>query len=338
MTSKNKNHPKLPNAKTGVLLVNLGTPDDLSYGTLRKYLAEFLGDPRVVDLPRFLWLPLLHGVLLNFIPFKSRRNYKPIWNYEKNESPLLTITKEQTAALQKELKDDVVVKFAMRYGNPSIESVMKRMSENGVKKLLVVPLYPQYSAVTTASVMDAIFDTMKTLRWQPTLRTLHPYFDEEVYINALAESYKAHIKKVKWQPDVILASYHGIPQRYFKSGDPYHCHCMKTTRLLKEKLNLPDSAIRTTFQSRFGKAPWLQPYTDETVKELAQNGTKNIAIITPGFAADCVETIGEIDIEAKEEFLEHGGKNFTYIPCLNASKLGISMLKTLILKDLEGWI
>ena len=341
MTSLPQQHPQLPTAKTGVLLVNLGTPNSLSYWDLRRYLDEFLSDKRVVELPRLLWLPLLRGVLLNFIPFKSRRGYAPIWDYEKNESPLLTITKNQTEALRNALSDDtsdLVVDFAMRYGTPSIKSAVHRMQQQGVNKLLVVPLYPQYSAVTTASVMDAVFAALKDLRWQPTLRTLHPYFDEEPYIDALAHSVTEDYKGLSWTPDVLLTSYHGIPVRYFTQGDPYHCHCHKTTRLLREKLGWGAEKTMLSFQSRFGKAPWLQPYTDKTLEKLAQNGVKNIAVITPGFAADCVETLGEIAIEGKELFVEAGGKNFTFIPCLNASNAGVAMLAALVRRNLQGWV
>lgn len=325
-----KSHPKIPPAKTGVLLINLGTPDGLGYWQLRRYLKEFLSDPRVVEMARPVWWFVLNVILLSFIPFRSRKNYRPIWDHKKNESPLLKITRNQAKKLQTKLGASTNVQFAMRYGNPAVRPVLHNMVKNGVTNLVVLPLYPQYSAVTTASTMDAIAKALHPLRFQPALRQITPYYDHPAYINALATSVQNHLKKLNWQPDVILASYHGIPVRYFKNGDPYHCHCQKTTRLLAQALNLPQGTLRTTFQSQFGREEWLQPYTEPTLEELAKQGVKNVAVITPGFAADCVETLGEIEIEAKEAFLAAGGKNFTYIPCLNDSEEGIALLEKLV--------
>ena len=321
---------------TGVLLVNLGTPDALDYFSLRRYLDEFLMDPRVVEMPRLLWATILRGVLLNFIPFRSAKAYTKIWDHEKNDSPLRLITKSQAEKLQPEMGSDIMVDYAMRYGNPSIPDAINRMKEKGVNKLVVLPLYPQYSAVTSASVCDAVFDHLKKLRWMPTLRVVHPYYKEEAYIDALKTSIENHYKTLDWKPDLLLTSYHGIPQRYFKAGDPYSCHCYGTTNRLRDALGLTDEQIKTTFQSRFGKEPWLQPYTDETLESLPAKGIKNIAVITPGFAADCVETLEEMALEGKETFLEAGGKNFTFIPCLNDSSEHIQLLKTLSKNNLQG--
>mgnify|MGYP001419753363 CR=1 FL=1 len=331
-------------AKIGVLLVNLGTPSALDYFSMRRYLSQFLSDRRVVEAPPVLWRTLLQGLLLQIIPFKSRKNYAKIWNAQLDESPLLTITRAQAEKLHdtftadQPFGGDMAVDFAMRYGEPNIADKIMRLKELGCDRLLVVPLYPQYSAVTTASVGDNVFDALKKIRWTPALRIVGAYHDHPAYIDALAHSVEKHYKELDFKPDMLLTSYHGLPVEYFKKGDPYHCHCHKTTRLLKEKLGLKNHEIGLSFQSRFGKKEWLKPYTEPTVRELAQKGVKNLAIIAPGFAADCVETLEEIEGEIRDAFMEAGGKNFTYIPCLNASPAGMDMLTALTRQNLGGWV
>lgn len=332
-TEPSLDHKSLPNARIGVLLVNLGTPSALDYFSMRRYLKQFLEDPRVVEMNRFLWKSILNGVLLNFIPQRSARNYTKIWDQEKDESPLLQITRSQAEKLQEAYGDDVIIDFAMRYGQPSIESKIEKMKEQGVTKLAIFPLYPQYSAVTTASVMDDVFDTLKKTRTIPTIRMADPYYDDPAYIDALAKSMSDKLD----DDTLLITSYHGLPKRYFTNGDPYSCHCYKTTRLLKEKLNLSDDQVMVTFQSRFGKEEWLKPYFDHTLEELPSQGKKKIAVMTPGFASDCVETLEEVAIGGKEAFLEAGGESFDFIPCLNDSQNSINMLKTLTDNALKGW-
>lgn len=330
------NHPSVTFGKTGVLLVNLGTPDALDYFSMRRYLKEFLMDPRVVEKNRLLWGALLNGLLLQIIPFRSRRNYAKIWDYDKNESPLRTITRAQAQTLHDALKKDetLVIDWAMRYGAPSIEERLKALQTQGCDKIVLLPLYPQYSAVTTASVCDAAFNALKKMRWMPSLHVIPPYFEHPTYIDALKTSVNNHLKTLDWQPDAFVTSYHGLPKRYFMAGDPYHCQCYKTSRLLKEALKLSDEQMVVSFQSRFGREEWLQPYTDNKLQELAQNGVKNIAVLTPGFAADCVETLEEIAQESKQTFLNAGGENFTFIPCLNDTKPGMNLLETLVQQNL----
>ena len=337
------NHPSVAFGKVGVLLVNLGTPDGTDYKSMRRYLKEFLSDQRVIEEPKWKWWPILNGIILQTRPQKSGKAYASIWNNEQNEGPLLTITRSQSEKLAERLAAvqvarPVEVDFAMRYGNPSIKSKIASLAEKGCERLLVLPLYPQYAAATTATVNDAVFDVLKEMRWQPALRTLPPYHDHPAYIDALATSLKASISKLDFEPEVILASYHGIPKRYFDNGDPYHCHCMKSSRLVREALGWSKDYMRTTFQSRFGPEEWLQPYTDKTVESLAQSGVKRIAIFNPGFSADCLETLEEIDGENREIFMEHGGEKFAHLPCLNDSDEGMDMLATLTLNELQGWI
>lgn len=334
-------HPAVKFGKIGVLLVNLGTPDGTDYWSMRRYLKEFLSDQRVIEEPKWKWWPILNGIILQTRPQKSGKAYDEIWNKEQDEGPLLTITRSQTEKLASRLEAlgaPIVVDYAMRYGNPSIKSRIMALAEEGVERLLVLPLYPQYAAATTATVNDVVFDVLKSMRWQPALRTLPPYFDNPAHIEALAISVRNSIAALDFEPELVLASYHGIPKRYFENGDPYHCHCMKTTRLLREALGWSEDYLKTTFQSRFGPEEWLQPYTDETVMALAKGGVKNMAVLTPGFSADCLETLEEIAGENAEYFHENGGENFAHLPCLNDSDEGMDMLESLVLNELKGWV
>ncbi|AIJ66180.1 ferrochelatase [Brucella suis] len=329
---------KLP--KVGVLLVNLGTPDGTSYGPMRRYLAEFLSDRRVIEWSRLIWYPILYGIVLNTRPRRSGRLYDRIWNHENNESPLRTYTRAQGEKLAKALSDqpNVVVDWAMRYGQPSIESITDRLLQQGCERIVIFPLYPQYSATTTATVSDKFFEALMKKRFMPAIRTVPSYEAEPVYIDALARSVEKHLATLSFKPEVILTSYHGIPKSYSDKGDPYRQQCLETTRLLRERLGLGEDEMRATFQSRFGPEEWLQPYTDETVKELAKNGVKSVAVLNPGFVADCLETVDEIGNEAAEEFLENGGENFSHIPCLNDSEEGMKVIETLVRRELLGWV
>ncbi|UWF67923.1 MULTISPECIES: ferrochelatase [unclassified Brucella] len=329
---------KLP--KVGVLLVNLGTPDGTSYGPMRRYLAEFLSDRRVIEWSRLIWYPILYGIVLNTRPRRSGRLYDRIWNHENNESPLRTYTRAQGEKLAKALSDqpNVVVDWAMRYGQPSIESITDRLLQQGCERIVIFPLYPQYSATTTATVNDKFFEALMKRRFMPAIRTVPSYEAEPVYIDALARSVEKHLATLSFKPEVILTSYHGIPKSYSDKGDPYRQQCLETTRLLRDRLGLGEDEMRATFQSRFGPEEWLQPYTDETVKELAKNGVKSVAVLNPGFVADCLETVDEIGNEAAEEFLENGGENFSHIPCLNDSEEGMKVIETLVRRELLGWV
>ena len=336
---KPSNHPAFPDkSKVAIVLVNLGTPDGTDYWSMRKYLKQFLMDKRVVDLFRPLWWLILNGPILTFRPSKSGKAYKKIWDEQNHGSPLRKFTILQANKLKNSFKDNknLIIDYAMRYGNPSIEKVLNKIVEKGCSKLLLVPLYPQYAASTTATVKDEVFKWMLKQRWQPDIRTIAPWFDDKNYIKALADTVKSNLKN-KNTLDKLIVSFHGIPQRYFKAGDPYHCHCIKTARLLKEELKWPDNKILVTFQSRFGPEPWLQPYTDKTIVELAKSGKKRIAVIAPGFISDCLETLEELNVEARELFIEHGGESFQYIPCLNDNKFSIKFLNNLIKQNLQGW-
>ena len=317
----------------GVLITNLGTPDAPTKKALRPYLKEFLSDPRVIETPKLIWQIILNGIILNVRPAKSAKAYETVWT--ENGSPLFDIAKKQQAAL-KEALPNLVVGLAMRYGNPSIESEVIRMRDQGVRKILIFPLYPQYSAATTASTFDKVTQVLNKWRWIPEVRFINDYYHDEKYIQALANSI-SDFQKQHGKPDLTLFSYHGIPKAYLDKGDPYHCFCRATTRLVKERLNLTDDDVMTTFQSRFGPAEWLQPYTDTTLKELPSKGVKNVHIIAPAFSADCLETIEEIGEENREYFMESGGETYRYIPCLNDKPEHIDLLAKLIQQHTQGW-
>lgn len=333
-------HPAVRKGKVGVMLVNLGTPDGTDTKSMRRYLREFLSDTRVIEMPKLLWYPILHGIVLNTRPRKSGDNYKKIWNTERDESPLRTYTRAQGEKLAEALADlpDVIVDWAMRYGTPSTESVTRKLIEQGCDRIVLFPLYPQFSATTTATASDQLFRALMKIRAMPAVRTVPAYYDEPVYIEALARSIEQHLAKLDFEPEVILASYHGIPKAYFERGDPYHCHCVKTTRLLRERLGMSDKKLMSTFQSRFGAQEWLQPYTDKTVERLAKEGVKSIAIVNPGFSSDCIETLEEIAGENAEIFHHAGGKNFSHIPCLNDSLEGMAVIEAITRRELSGWV
>ncbi|MGB0960463.1 MAG: ferrochelatase [Halocynthiibacter sp.] len=337
-----ENHPKLPAKKIGVLIANLGTPDATDYWSMRRYLNEFLSDRRVIDYSPWKWQPLLQAIILTKRPFSSGAAYKSIWNNELDESPLMTITKAQTAAIKTQLAqefgDNVMVDFSMRYGNPSTKSKVKEMVAAGCEKILFFPLYPQYAGATTATANDEFFRALMDEKWQPAARTVPAYFEDEAYIDALAKSVEAHYEAADVTPDLLVVSYHGMPERYLMEGDPYHCHCQKTTRLLRERLGWSADKIMSTFQSKFGPEEWLKPYTVDEVARLAASGTKNIAVIAPAFSADCIETLEEINEEIKESFEEAGGEHFAYIPCLNDEAPHIEALTGIIKNNLKGWI
>ncbi|MCP5083083.1 MAG: ferrochelatase [Alphaproteobacteria bacterium] len=333
-------HPNVAYGKIGVLLVNLGTPEGTSYWPMRRYLKEFLSDERVIDVSRPIWWFILNCIILTTRPTKSGEAYKQIWNHELNESPLKTITRSQAEKVADALADHprIMVDWAMRYGLPPIKEKIERLRDAGCDRVLLFPLYPQYAAATTASVQDKAFDALKLQRWQPAIRTVPAFHDYPVYIDAVVSSMNAHLGTLDWTPDLVLASFHGLPQRYLDLGDPYHCHWMKTARLMREKLGWGKDKLQVVFQSRFGKEEWLKPYAEDTVRDLAKNGTKNLAMIMPAFIADCVETLEEIAIGLKEVFEENGGDNFTAVPCLNDSDDGIKMLAALVENELAGWL
>ncbi|WP_076660392.1 ferrochelatase [Yoonia rosea] len=336
-------HPAVKPARVGILLANLGTPDATDYWSMRRYLNEFLSDKRVVDYSAWIWQPLLQLVILTKRPFSSGAAYKSIWNEEDNESPLLTITKKQTAAIKAQMVerygDDVRVDFCMRYGNPSTKSKVREMVDAGCTKILFFPLYPHYAGATSATANDQFFRALMDEKWQPVARVVEPYFNEPAYIEALAQSIERAYAEAETKPEKLVCSYHGVPERYLREGDPYHCQCQKTTRLLKERLGWDDTQIVTTFQSRFGPEEWLKPYTVEEVARLAEeDGVKNIAVCAPAFSADCIETLEEINEEIKESFEEAGGEHFTYIPCLNDDPAHIDALSGVIEKNLKGWL
>ena len=333
-------HPVVARGKIGVLLLNLGTPDGTSYWPMRRYLNQFLSDRRVIEVPRLLWWPILNLVILSIRPGRKGKDYASIWNNERNEGPLKTITRAQSDGLaaRMALNDNIIVDWAMRYANPSTESRINALHVQGCERILLVPLYPHYAAATTATANDEAFRALAKLRWQPAVRTTPAYADDPVYIDALAQSIRSHLAALPWEPEVVLATYHGMPQKYLERGDPYHCQCLKTSRLLRDALGWPQERLLTTFQSRFGTEPWLQPYTDKTVEALAKSGTKRIALVAPGFSADCLETLEELDVENREIFAHNGGTDFTYIPALNASPLGLRVIENLVRRELAGWL
>jgi protoporphyrin/coproporphyrin ferrochelatase len=333
-------HPKIQHGRIGVLIVNLGTPDATSYWPMRRYLKEFLSDRRVIETNPAVWWVILNTMVLPRRPKSSGEAYEAIWNKELDESPLRTITRSQAEKLRAALAENprIVVDWGMRYGNPSIASRLAALHGQGCDRILLVPLYPQYAAATTATVCDKAFDHLKTMRWQPSLRVAPPYYGFPPYIEALAASMRESLAALDFEPEVVIASFHGLPKEYFEKGDPYHCHCAVTTRLLREALGWDDKKLILTFQSRFGRAEWLQPYTDKTIERLASEGVKRLAVVTPGFAADCVETLEEIAMQGREAFEEHGGEKFAALPCLNDSPVGMAFLEAHIRRELQGWI
>ncbi len=333
MIHRPPDHPPVPEPKIGVLLVNLGTPDAPTPAAVRRYLAEFLSDRRVVEIPSLVWQPILRGIILNVRPKKSAHAYAQVWT--EAGSPLAAITARQAAALRGRFGESVIVEHAMRYGRPAIADRIAALKAKGCDRILLAPLYPQYCAATTASVNDATFAAIAAMRWQPALRTLPAYFDHPAYIEALAVSVREGLAALDFIPDAIIASFHGMPQRTLELGDPYHCHCQKTGRLLGEALG---RELVVCFQSRFGRARWLEPSTEQTLARLAREGMRRVAVIAPGFSADCLETLEEIAIRGREQFLAAGGESFAYLPCLNDSSAGIEMLENVIGEQLEGWI
>ncbi|HVW93050.1 MAG TPA: ferrochelatase [Devosia sp.] len=338
--SKPPDHPALKPSKVGVLLLNLGTPDSIDYWPVRRYLKEFLSDERVIEVNRALWWVILNGIILNTRPQKSGHAYSKIWDKEANDSPLRVISRRQAEKLQQRLADhaDVIVDFAMRYGNPSTESRLDALREAGCQRILLVPLYPQYSATTTATANDKAFDALKKLRWQPAIRTAPAYYNDPFYVETLARSIDEGVRALDFEPDVVITSYHGMPVEYLMKGDPYYCQCLETTRAVRNYLGWPEDKLMVTFQSRFGRAEWLQPYTAETLETLPGKGIKKIAILAPAFSVDCIETLEELDITGREQFMSHGGEKFAYIPCLNDSPGGMDMLERLVRRELGGWI
>ena len=333
-------HPPVKAPKIGVILMNLGTPDAPDAPSLRRYLAQFLSDQRVVDYPAWLWQPLLRGIILRNRPAKSAALYAKIWDYERGDSPLRLILGDQVEAMQQRVDPEgerVVFRAGMRYGKPSTTDVLHELQDMGCQQIVLAALYPHYAGATMATGYDEAFDFLKKANWQPAIRTMPSYQDHPQYIGALAQSVQSHVDGLDWEPDVIVTSYHGVPQRYLTGkGDPYHCQCHKTTRLLGEALPHLADKMMVTFQSRFGPEKWLQPYTDKTIDQLGEEG-KKIAVITPGFSADCLETLDEIGNEAHEDFMEAGGTHFTYIPCLNTQPAHLDMLETLVRRELSGW-
>ena len=325
-------HPPIPRPRIGVLLINLGTPDAPEPKAVKRYLAEFLSDRRVVELPQIAWQPILRGIILTTRPKKSAYAYGQVWR--EDGSPLAAITRAQALALKDAFGDGVMVDWAMRYGRPAIADRLQAMKDAGCERILLSPLYPQYCAATTATANDKAFAKLATMRWQPAIRTLPPYYDDPAYIDALADSVREGLAALDFTPDAVVASFHGMPQRTLKLGDPYHCHCQKTGRLLGEALGMK---LTVTFQSRFGRAKWLEPATDTVLAAMPGNGIKKVAIVAPGFSADCVETLEELLIRGRETFEEAGGTHFGYLPCLNDSMRGIAMLRELIARELEGW-
>ena len=326
-------HPPIPAPRIGVLLINLGTPDAPDEGAVRRYLAEFLSDKRVVEIPSILWQPLLRGVVLRSRPKRSAHAYKQVWR--EDGSPLAAITRAQAEALAARLAPDVIVDHAMRYGSPAIGERLAALKDRGCERILVAPLYPQYCAATTATANDAAFAALAQMRWQPAIRTLPPYFDDPAYIGALKASVEAALAALPFGPQAIVTSFHGMPARTLELGDPYHCHCQKTARLLGQALGRD---IVVSFQSRFGRAKWLEPATDYMLSKAADQGVKRIAVIAPGFSADCLETLEELDMRGRETFLAAGGTDFAYLPCLNESPPSLHMLETLVRRELEGWL
>jgi len=332
-------HPPIRAGRVGVLLVNLGTPEATDYWSMRRYLDEFLSDRRVIEAPRWLWRLILELFILPRRPAAKGRDYDSIWNRERDEGPLKTFTRSQAEKLAAALGNDrIEVDWAMRYGKPPIAERLAALQATGCDRILLVPLYPQYCAATTATVCDKAFEALMAMRWQPILRVAAPYYDDPAYIDALARSTRNALERLDFEPELLLASFHGIPQSYFDKGDPYYCHCAKTTRLLRQALGLGEDRLRMTFQSRFGRAEWLKPYTADTVKALPAQGVKRLAVLTPGFAADCLETLEEIGVENAGYFKAAGGDKFAALPCLNDSGEGMRVIEGVVRRELMGWV
>jgi len=335
-------HPPVREGRIGVLLTNLGTPEGTGYWPMRRYLKEFLSDRRVIETPRLLWWPLLNLIILTTRPGRKGRDYATIWNNERDEGPLKTITRAQAEDVTAHFKaisgDRVVVDWAMRYGKPEVRERIQALLDQGCDRILLVPLYPQYSAATSATACDQAFRALMDMRWQPSVRVAPPYYDDPVYIDALVSLMRKELAKLTFEPEVILVSFHGVPKEYLLKGDPYHCHCVKTWRLMSEAFGWPKERFRMSFQSRFGPDEWLKPYTDETVKTLAEGGVKRIALVAPGFSADCLETLEELDVENREIFMHHGGEAFAYLPCLNDSPDGMRVIRNVVERELQGWL
>lgn len=337
-SEKPSDHPKVAHGKLGILLLSLGTPDAPTYGAVRRYLAEFLSDPRVIETPRPIWLPILYGPILTFRPAKSAKAYAKIWDYDRDESPLRTCARSQAEKLQVAFGEAAEVEWAFRYGSPSTKDGLTALREKGCDRILLFALYPQYSATTTATAYEKAFDVMREMRWMPSVRTVPHYCDTLEYPSALAASVKDSLGTLDWQPEKILASYHSIPKAYWDKGDPYPCHCFKTSRLLREALGKGEDELITSFQSRVGPTEWVQPYTDKTVEKLAKDGVKKLAVLAPAFSQDCLETLEEINMELRETFLNSGGTHFHYIPCLNDTDQGMWVLESVARNELKGWL
>lgn len=338
MTANAENHPPVQYGKTGLLLISLGTPEAPTYGAVRKYLAEFLSDPRVIEMPRVFWLPILYGPILTFRPAKSARAYAKIWDYEKGESPLRTYARSQAEKLQERFGENLEVAWAFRYGQPSIDRALSELKEKGCERIILFALYPQYSATTTASSYDKLFECLAKMRWQPAVHTISRYSDNPAYIDALARTAKQSIDGLEWTPEKILLSYHSIPKSYYDKGDPYACYCKKTSRQFAEVSGYGEDMVVTSFQSRVGFAEWVSPYTDKMVEELAASGIKRLAVMAPAFSADCLETLEELNMELREQFLSAGGTHFHYIPCLNDSEVGMKVLEQVVRDEGAAWL
>ncbi|MFI5011718.1 MAG: ferrochelatase [Hyphomicrobiales bacterium] len=339
--SRPPDHASVKSGRIGVLLLNLGTPEATDYWSMRRYLKEFLSDRRVIETPRWLWWPLLNLVILTTRPGRRGHDYASIWNNERDEGPLKTITRAQAGKLGVRLAplgERIRIDWAMRYGKPSTQERIEALTAEGCDRLLIVPLYPQYCAATTATACDKAFEALSKMRWQPTLRVAAPWHDDPLYIEALAASARAHLGALDFAPDMLIASFHGIPRDYLEKGDPYPCFCWRTGRLLRQALRLPEAKFLVAFQSRFGSAEWMKPYTIDTMKELPGRGVRKLAIIAPGFAADCLETLEELDIENRAAFMQAGGERFAYIPCLNDSDGGMRVIEAVVRRELMGWV
>lgn len=325
--------------RIGVLLLNLGTPDATDYWSMRRYLKEFLSDRRVIEEPRLKWWMILNLIILTVRPARKGRDYEKIWNRERDEGPLKTITREQAEKLEAALADRrIVVDWAMRYANPSVAPRIAHLQEQGCERILLVPLYPQYAAATTATACDQAFRALMALRWQPAIRVVPPYYGEPVYVDAVAGSIRDHLAGLDFEPEALIVSFHGMPVTYADEGDPYPGHCRETARLVRERLGWPAERWHTTFQSRFGSDPWIEPYTVDTVQRLAGSGVRRLAVVAPGFAADCLETLEELDMENRQAFLAAGGEKFAYIPCLNAGPRGMAVIEGIVRRELAGWM